>query len=291
MNMTQTVYADILIVVNTYVNYALLRLAGLWSRRKAQRLRLFLSALFGGLYSLIILIDEIPDAAVAVTRIAACSVMLLIAFGYENRTVFFRSLGAFFLVNFVFAGLMLALWFLFAPRNMLFSNGVVYFDIDALTLIVLTVVCYAVSLCVNRLLRFRTPKNSVYDMEVFLAEERFSFRAFLDTGNCLTEPFSGYPVAVAAGDVLSDGGKTLPDCVTEYSLPVRAVPCSSVNGGGVLTALKPEKIHIKGAAVDFYTDEVFLALTDGKIKNGEYTALIGTAVFENRTNETEEDYV
>lgn len=120
--MIQAVYADILVLINTYVNFALLRLAGVISRRRAGRLRVFLSALFGGFYSLVILIDKLPNSVLFLSRAAALVLMLLVAFGYETRRAFLKSLGAFFLVNFIFAGLMFALWLLFAPQKMLFQT-------------------------------------------------------------------------------------------------------------------------------------------------------------------------
>ncbi|MGN1117396.1 MAG: sigma-E processing peptidase SpoIIGA, partial [Acutalibacteraceae bacterium] len=43
----QTIYADVLVILNTYVNFALLRLTALIDKSKVKRLRIFLGALLG----------------------------------------------------------------------------------------------------------------------------------------------------------------------------------------------------------------------------------------------------
>lgn len=177
------------------------------------------------------------------------------------------------------------------PAEDAFSNGIVYFDIDVLTLAVLTVLCYAAVSLMHRLTEFKAPKNTVYELEAECFGESFRFRAFLDTGNSLKEPFSGFLVIIADSSVRSFGGKTLADSSQSAEEPLRPIVCSTVSGDGVLSAFRPKKVHIKGLSVDFDTDRVFLALTNEKIKNGEYTALLNCAVFENKTEETETDYV
>lgn len=70
--------------------------------------------------------------------------LVLIAFAPKKITVFIKEFAAFFAVNFIFAGLMLAVWLVFKPSGMVYNNAAVYFDIDVKLLVLSTVVCYAV---------------------------------------------------------------------------------------------------------------------------------------------------
>ncbi len=289
--MTQVVYADILVIVNIYVNYALICLSAVICRHKSKRLRLVLSAVLGGFGSLIILVPDIPDLLFVLIRLLFAVLLVFTAFGYENKRQFLRAFGSFFLVNFVFAGIMLALWLFASPKAMLYSGGIVYFNINTLTLAVLTVICYIVMKLIHTFIEFKMPKNTVYELEIFGFHDVFSLRAFLDTGNSVTEPFSSLPVIIAYGGIKGKSGKTLAESVSESQINMRVIPCSLIGSGTVLEGFMPESIHIKGISAEFDASRLYIAVTDKKIKNGEYGAILNPAVFENKTNETEEDYV
>ncbi|MGN0467201.1 MAG: sigma-E processing peptidase SpoIIGA, partial [Acutalibacteraceae bacterium] len=100
--MTEVVYADILIIVNTYVNYALLRLTGIICRKDTNRLRLALTAFFGSFYSFIILADFLPSVVIAVSRIVFAASLIVAAFKINSKRDFFRLFGIFFALNFAF---------------------------------------------------------------------------------------------------------------------------------------------------------------------------------------------
>ncbi|MCM1363948.1 MAG: sigma-E processing peptidase SpoIIGA [Ruminococcus sp.] len=290
--MVQVVYVDILVVVNIYVNYGLVRLSSIICRQRVKQWRLVLSALLGGVGSVVILIPNVPNVVFLMIRIAFAFGLVFAAFGFSNRLQFFRAFGSFFLVNFVFAGLMFALWMFVSPKSMLYSTGIVYFNIDTMSLVVLTVVCYAVMSAIHAFVKSKAPKNTIYQLDIFIGEEVFTCKAFLDTGNSLTEPFSALPVIIVNNDVAPMSGKslTVERCFADFEYPVRVIPCSSVTSSSMLSAYKPDKIHIKGLSCDFDVSQVFVALTQNKIKNGDYDALLNLSVFENKTSETGKDY-
>lgn len=267
-------YADILFVINTYVTYALLRSCALVARFPVGRLRAVVSSLLGGGFSLVILIDGINNALLSVLRLPFSVLLLFAAFYPFDKRKFFRLFGAFFLVNFVFAGLMLAIELFAAPQSMLLSAGIVYFDIDALTLVVLTAVCYCVLSVINLLVKAKAPTGTVFDVTVELGEKSFSCRALLDTGNSLFEPFSSFPVVVAERKLFGEG----------FSVPdekLRLVPCSCVTNEGVLKAFRPDRLTVSSLGGRLETDSVYIAITDEKIKNSEFKVLLHPQLVEN----------
>ena len=274
--MRVVVYADILFVLNAYVTYALLLVTDLLCRAHGSRFRRMLAALLGGGYSFVILLPTLPKPILALSRLAAAAAFVLLAFGKGSRRRFLTLYGAFFAVNFVFAGLMFALWQLVKPRSMLYFGSVVYFDIDALWLVVLTAVCYTVFYVVHLLLNARAPRHSVFRLSVSLCDRAVQCDAFLDSGNRLMEPFSGLPVVIVHRGVLRPllEDADLTDAETCARLHVRQVPCAFLSGAGVLTAFRPDEICIRAPDGSFRTGDVYVAVCDTPICGGDYDALL-----------------
>ena len=73
---------------------------------------------------------------------------------------------------------------------------------------------------------------------------------------------------------------------------IRFIFCDSVNGESMLPAFSPEKVHIKGADYDFITDDVTVAMTEKKLMQGEYEAILPMGLFDNgnfRKDESESE--
>lgn len=289
--MTDVIYADVLVVLNIYVTYALLSLTGIICRIKRSPLRLFLSSALAGIYSLTILVPNVSETLMAVTRIPIALLLCFIAFGFVSRRAFLRCSLCFFAVSFGFAGVMLFLWLFFAPKGMYYNNGIVYFNIDTATLVLLTIVCYAVlSLC-HRYIKSKTPVNTVYDCEITVCGEKYLCHCFLDTGNSLSDPYNGNPVVIVTREKFKN---ILPentfDITDSRGQPIRLIPCSGVSGQKLLLSLKCEKIHVKGLQNDFSRRDVTIAVTDEKIRGGSFDGILPPELFHNQTDEKGADF-
>ena len=160
------IYADILIVVNIIVNYLLLRATSAITGCTHKTLRILLAAASGGLFSLMIFIENIPFLLNLIIKGLFLVFMVYVAFGCKSLKAFFKCCAAFFLSNFAFAGIMLALSITVMPNAAIYKNGVVYFDVDILTLTVSSVVCYAVISLISRFTKSRVPQKSIYTLTI-----------------------------------------------------------------------------------------------------------------------------
>ena len=124
------IYLDVLIALNIFINYLILLCASKLSGVKTGRIRLVFSALLGGVGSLVILLPEMNAVFSFLLKASVTVLLTLTAFSFNSFKTFLKALLSFSAVNIAFAGVSLALYFLFPPKNMLYSNGVVYFDID-----------------------------------------------------------------------------------------------------------------------------------------------------------------
>ena len=177
-------------------------------------------------------------------------------FGFKNIKFFIKTSLCFFFVNFVFSGLMLALWFTFKPPGMEISNGIVYFNISPLILVFSTLISYFIIEITNRILGTKSTQNTFCTIKIDFGEKTEEIKAKIDTGNLLKEPFSNLPVIIIRKSTalkivpknilglidnylnLSNNTYTLNS--TLYS--IRMIPFGTVLGEGILPAFKPQKI-------------------------------------------------
>lgn len=291
--MTQVIYADVLFIINAYINYALLVLTEVISGVKTSRLRIALSSLLGGLYSLIILIPNISSLAVGLTRLPAAVIFIMCAFKAGHIKTFLRLFGSFFLTNFVFAGLMLALWYFASPKNMYLNAFVVYFDIEPIALIVLTAICYFLIKGISSVVKVNQPKNTIFSLKVHINDKAIDLPAFYDTGNNLYDPFTGKAVIIVSADALKDifpDKKHIYESAVLSGIAIRYIPCTVLGGDMLLPCFSVERVQIKGIEISLDTAEAVIAITESKIRGGEFAALLPSGIFENKTSEMGADY-
>ncbi len=286
--MSEVIYADVLVVLNIYVTYALLSLTGIVCRQKRRPLRLLLSSAVSGIYSLVILVPDLNEILLSVSRIPLALLVVYIAFSFSGKRAFLRLSFCFFAVSFAFAGVMLCLWLFFAPQGMYYNNGIVYFDIDTVTLVLLTVVCYILLNICHRFIKNKAPENTIYDCEIHYGENVALCHCFLDTGNSLTDPYTGNPVVIINKDKFTDLSY---ESAFQYGgVSFRLIPCTTVSGKKLLLSFKCKKIRVKGLSADFSREDVTIAVTEEKIRGGSFDGILPTTLFDNQTDEKGADF-
>lgn len=288
MKMSGVIYADVLVVINVYITYLLLRSTALLLKENPDKLRLFAASLSGGFYSLTVLLPEKYSAFLVITRFFAAALFIFICFGFKCLKMYIRQCICFLFCSFIFAGLMLALWYFICPAGMYFNGAVVYFDIDILTLVVLTVVCYGFLKVFDRIFRTRAPVNTIYRIRVTLEGKEYELKAFLDTGNRLCDPFSGKPVIVANTDCFGNLFKCKGSEESFAEFRMHYIFCNTLGGKGMLPAFFPGTVHIKSAECDLCTDRIMLAVTREKLLQGEYDAILPLGIFDNNFERKDE---
>ena len=281
-----TVYADVLVVVNLFVNYALLLCSSLILKNRISNIRLLAGAAIGSAYGLVIFLPEIPIYFELPMRIAVSAAIVLAAFGYRNIRRFLRCFFTFLAVTFAFGGIMLVLWVTVAPVGMIYNNGTVYFDINLSVLAISTVACFAIVSLISRLIARKAPINSVYTLTVTNCERMISGTALCDTGNSLVESFSGYPVIVGEYDTLI---RILPQSVIDYyenpsacadASNLRLIVCKTVADVGVLPSFRPKSVEVVSNDRRIKTDEVYIAVTKNRLGGGEFDFIFNPKLFD-----------
>lgn len=278
--MPLTVYADILVLVNLYIDFFLLWVVKKFLGLRAGKFRLALGALIGGLCSLTALLPSLPSVLSLLIGLCAALLITAAAFFPLSARSLLRAALYFWAFTLLLAGFFLFLLRFLAPGKVAVLGNVVYFDLSPLLLFLFTCGAYLV---LELLRRFFPGKNqSLRCCWITLEYGGKSQRIFAkaDTGNALREPFSGLPVIVCQA-------KSLQGCVPPELLEfpesgklahtegIRLIPVETVSGTGVLPAFRPERAVTEQGQVL----ECYIALCRQPLSAGQYDALYNPDLF------------
>lgn len=252
------VYVDVLIVLNTLVNYFILLGVRKITRAYTKRWRIALGALLAGFSSLLIFIENL-GMIMTILKILTAVITIVITFGIKPIRAFLRRLFFLFAITFIFGGFILAIYMFFEKDIMIYSNGIIYFDISMTFLIICSIISYIGITIIYKIMDKKAPSNKDYVVTIQNNGLNVTCTALMDTGNNLCEPFSGYPVILADKSVFNQlfcGEK------------IRLIPISTVNGESLIRAFKPEKVTI----INWSTDKIYIG--ESSVKLEEYKVLL-----------------
>lgn len=257
------IYVDVLFVINFFITFLLLLFTAKMAKREAKLVRILAGSAVGGAYSLVILLDELHFLVTFLGKAVAAFLIIFIAFGFKRFYIYIKAVAIFFFSNMLFFGVIISLWFAFRPEGVVVNNSTVYFDISAKILLFSALAAYLISTAVIKIYNKTISKKEIYSLTIIKNNQSVHLFAFLDSGNKLKEPFSGYPVIIA------DESKF--DFEAE-----RIIPFDTVGGEGMLRAFKPDKIILSAGAKSFETDRAYVALS--KVNSKDFSAILNPEI-------------
>ena len=274
-----TIYADILLALNWWIDYLLL----LGVRRRlgggARPWRLAVGALVGALSCVVLFLPAFSVWLDLAVKLAAALLMVLVAFRWQGWRELVRRVLLLFVLSAGLAGLCGAVYYFVAPEGFYVLNGVVYYSVPPLLLVAFTVACYGVLWLSDYLLQRRAPAGHTFRIRLTVGEKQIEFPCLYDSGNHLTEPFSGYPVLVVERDAV-EPLLTVPPA---EDLPVhggwRLIPYDTLAGGGLLPAFIPTEVALMRAKEVIPLRRCYVAVCP-RLGRGEYRGLIGSGMGE-----------
>ena len=104
--------------------------------------RCVLSSVLGSLFSLTIFLPVSNFFITLLIKLAAAAVITTMAFGVKDKKHMLKLMAYFYIINFVFAGVIMLLYQTFRPSFMAFNNSYFYVDFSLLSLVIFTAVGY-----------------------------------------------------------------------------------------------------------------------------------------------------
>lgn len=267
------VYADAVVILNGVINYLLLLGAARLRGCAVKPWRLVGGALLGGLYALGTYL--FAPLATPVGKIAALVLMICTAFGVRRQSL---ATGAVFvLLSVGLCGCIYTIFLLLGKK----VTAAGFYPVSFSELLLTCSLSAGIVALVLRLCAVR-PSEHFVPLRITLDEQTVTLSAFHDTGNSLTDPFSGASVPVVEVAELPMLGKASISAIQQeqYELAMlhlarfspRLLPFHTVGGHGLLLGIYCPSITVGSHSYS----HALIALSPNRVcDRGDYHALIG----------------
>ncbi|MBQ8603789.1 MAG: sigma-E processing peptidase SpoIIGA [Oscillospiraceae bacterium] len=277
--MKLTVYLDVLIVMNTLINYILLKISALLGQIPYNTRNIMLSSLTGALFSSVIFLDINTVLSLCIKTISV-TVCTCLAFGFVSWKYFIKNSICVLLSTFIFTGLLYAFP---ADNSFLYLNNFCYYiNINPLFLVLCIGCIYMVLQAADFVFSQKNTGNKMV-CTLTIDGREITATAFYDTGfgvrdilghravmlcslppvkNSLDRPLVSVLEDFLAGNLRTDIG-------------LFHVFYSDISKQGILPAIRPQAAVLNGKEIK----NVIIAFTD-KTFSDDVQIIFGKDIFE-----------
>lgn len=253
------VYLDLVMILNFFFDFILLLSVSVLLRRNVSIYKILLGSFLGGL-SILFLFININSLELLIFKIIISIIMVLISFGYKSLKYTFKNLLYLYTASIILGGFLYFLNIEFSYKQ----NGLIFINNGlSINVIFLIIFCpIIIYIYVKQGLWLKNNYSNYYKINIYINNNKYSFNAFLDTGNTLTEPITNKPVILI-------------DKKVKYE-KFFFIPYKSVNNNGLIKCVKADKIEINGK----FKYKVIVGLLDEKIKIDGIDCLLNKKLLE-----------
>lgn len=299
--MTTVIYVDVLVAVNIFITYVLLVCTRVILKRDTSKWGIAVSSFIGGASSLVIFFEEIPLVFSVFYKLLLALVISFFTFLPKDKKLLFKASFSFFLVSFIFGGVMYFVEITFNLNNVLYINGTVYFDVSIFFLVSMTLICYGLLLLGDYVLKRRASSNTLYEVTVSFKGKKVSVNALYDTGNHLSDALTGKTVNVIELEkaaVLFSAEEyeffenpslalTVPETLCK---DFKIIPCNALTGEGVMKGFVPQRVVVKNKSINFEIENTVFAVCNKSLSQNEYNCILNSEIFERGRIITDEKF-
>ncbi len=281
-----TVYVDVLISLNILFTYLFLVCTRMFLKTPTNKIGVAISSLLGGLSSLLIYVDLLNNVFSVIIKIFLGAVLVLIAFIPKTRKQFLKEFLVFNGITFLFGGGILALELTLHPKNILYLNGTVYFDMDLKYLIGSVFLIYGVFLLFDYILNKLNTQKEIYKLKIIFRNTEVTLNGYLDSGNALQDGLTGRPVGVGSLKALSplftyeelsflksDDMVNIP-CGLKGK--IRVIPYKTVGDTSLLVGFIPDKVYLNDKEIP----KICVAIAKEDFSSDGYDILLNKSMTE-----------
>jgi len=275
------VYVDVVISFNFIVNFLILCCVKWISGATQRRLGIFLSSLFGGVYSVFMFDERFKLLYGMPGKLIFSAIMVLICFKKKN---YIKLIFYFYIVAFAFSGA--AVFINNITGVLTVRNGLFNYENSFWVVIAAAVAgCLIIGYVLRHMRMSKKRYGEKTDITLSVEGKEISVTGMMDTGNSLLDPITLYPVIVVEYDRISDCvPKEMSEFLKEgsdlncnmnrrYLGKIRLIPYNSVGSCDILKGFRPDYVKIGNS--DEKIKEVIIAVTYGKLsKNDEFDAIL-----------------
>lgn len=227
------VYAEQILFENLIINYIILYATKGFTKSDTSKMRLFLAATIGSIYTLVAFIPSMVFMFKLISKIITAIILIQVAFKPKSLKVFIRTVATFHLIAFTFAGICLSLLYT-AQIDSYMSEGIFYISNFKIKKLVTAAVFGWILL--QLVLEYIQNKNiriqNLISFKIKLKDKEVKVDGMVDTGNSLRDPISRLPVIVvefiAIKELFPESVQELFEKYSENNIDILTnVPCEN----------------------------------------------------------------
>ena len=287
--MGQTVYADVLFLINFSMDFLVFYICARLSRRRLNPVRSAVAAAIGGAYGVAALFLPENGTLTIICDLLSLIIICLVAFWSKRERIrdIIGRCALFAGVSAILGGIMTALYSALNRSGLAVLEADSSDDISVWLFALLAAAGGATAFAGGkRMRRLATAKQS--DIVISFDSNTVKIRAMTDTGNLLSDPLSGRGVALCELDAVKSifptelvnfwyrgeigASAALPE---KYASRLRFIPAKGALGGktALLAAISPDSLTVsdENGCVDA---DILIAPVPQKLSAGESRALL-----------------
>ncbi len=193
------IYLDILFLENLVINYFILALTSKFTKSKASNLRLFLGALLGSGYVVILVL--FPGLKVyysTIAKIALSFLIVAVTFSPEKVFSFLKIIAIFYISTFIFAGAAFAFIY-FGTNGGFIQSGIIYiFTGYKWPIFILVIITVGIITSIFwEMIQYKFVREELFvPLKIAFGNSIIDISALVDTGNFLHDPLTNMPVVI-----------------------------------------------------------------------------------------------
>ena len=287
----QILYADVLFLINFYMDFFALYLSGKILHTEVKRTGLLLASGIGALYSLLTVMYSGNSVVSIIIDIFASVIITVIAFfPVRNKKMLAKTVVMFYVISLLLGGI---ITFLYGFLNKIVEKADIS-EAKGLVRVAVFLILGAISaLCIsisNGILKSTVKSKSVF-VKLKLDNKTVTFDALVDSGNLLSDPISGKQVIVASMSavetvlpfdirrIVRSNCCDISDISPRSAKRIRLIPARGIGGSKTFIGIIPDRIEIKETGKNPYRISAIIAIDEGqRYRFGGYGAVMPSAL-------------
>lgn len=270
-------YLDLVIFKEFIMDIILILTTVTVLKKKTNSIRILFASLVGIIDTLIDIFFHICFPIRLLLKILVSVLMIKIVYKTKDFKEFAKELFVFYIVSFVYGGILISLMFSKSLNSFLNSGKMVgkYSDIELIFAVILGLFLIAKTF---KMISKNIRKDTlICKAEICIRNETIKLKLLLDTGNLLKEPITKMPVVIVEKDKLKKALYNIEKDKKIYLIPYKTLG----NKTKVLFGIKPEYIKLETNNDYVFKKDVVIGLYDEKIsQNDTYFGLAGIDIIE-----------
>ncbi|MBR1749697.1 MAG: sigma-E processing peptidase SpoIIGA [Ruminococcus sp.] len=240
------IYLDILVITNICITLIFTLCLSKLTHIRIKRKDMILSSLIGGISSLLALLrpeSSIEGLFLWILKLISIALIVMISLRPDDIEREIKYIFLYILANIIFGGICVLLWSTGSAKVIFVNTLTIYLDISLIKLIVATIVTYIILTLYEFLQRKSFDPNKKYRLLLRIDKLEYMLPAVADTGNSLTDAFTGKPVVIICCDELYYHFQLDREEIA-LRTGFHCIPYSTINGSGLINVTDKAYVEI-----------------------------------------------